>query len=103
MYITLIPVASMAKWTYAIGALVIAWGIADIIAALLICHPLAKIWDFMIPGTCGSQPDFYFSMGVINIITDIFILALPLPYLYHLRLALHKKVLAMGLLSIGVG
>jgi hypothetical protein len=99
----LIPVGSMVKWTYAIGALVLVWNIADIIAAFLICRPLAKNWDFTIPGACGSQPDFYFAMGIINIVTDIFILVLPLPYLYQLRLAMRKKLLAMGLLSIGVG
>ena len=42
-------------------------------------------------------------MGVINIITDIFLIALPMPYLYRLNLETRKKALSMALLSIGVG
>jgi hypothetical protein len=42
-------------------------------------------------------------MGVINILTDIVLIGLPMPYLYKLRLATPKKFLAMGMLSIGIG
>lgn len=102
MYTALIPIPSMKQWAKGIGALIIAWNIGDVIAAFLICRPLARNWDLTIPGTCGSQPNFYFAMGVVNIITDVFLLVLPMPYLYRLRLAPKKKVLAMGMLSIGI-
>lgn len=55
------------------------------------------------PGTCGSQPAFYFAMGIVNLITDGAIIVLPMPYLYRLQLATGKKVLAMALLGIGIG
>ncbi|KAF1942905.1 hypothetical protein EJ02DRAFT_421705 [Clathrospora elynae] len=102
MYTALIPTPSMIKWARSIGALIVSWEICNIITALLICRPLAKIWDFKLLGTCGSQPDFYFAMGLINLITDAMIIILPMPYLYRLRLAWGKKLLAMFLLSIGV-
>lgn len=103
MYTTLIPIPSMITWARAIGALIICWNVGDIIAGLLICRPIAKNWDFTLDGTCGSQPNFYFAMGVINLITDAVIIALPIPYLLRLRLAMRKKILAIGLLSIGLG
>jgi hypothetical protein len=93
----------MITWARAIGALIICWNVGDIIAGLLICRPIAKNWDFTLDGTCGSQPNFYFAMGVINLITDAVIIALPIPYLLRLRLAMRKKILAIGLLSIGLG
>lgn len=102
MYTTLIPNRSLTLWTRAIGLFIILWNVGDIIGGLLVCRPLAKNWDFAQEGHCGSQSDYYFSMGVINIITDIFMIALPMPYLYRLRLERRKKILAMALLSIGV-
>lgn len=42
-------------------------------------------------------------MGMINLITDAVIIALPIPYLVRLRLALRKKVFAIALLSVGIG
>lgn len=102
MYTTLIPNRSLTLWARAIGLFIILWNVGDIIGGFLMCRPLAKNWNAAIPGTCGSQPDYYFSMGVINIITDIFLIALPMPYLYRLRMEWRKKILAMALLSIGV-
>lgn len=86
-----------------IGALIIVWNVSDIIAGFLICRPIAKNWNPALPGTCGSQPSFYFAMGMINLITDAVIIALPIPYLVRLRLALRKKVFAIALLSVGIG
>jgi len=103
MYTSLFPVKSCTRWAQGIGGVIILWNVSDILAALLVCRPIARNWDFTIPGTCGSQPNFYLSMGIVNIISDVFILALPLPYLYELKLAWKKKLLAMSMLSIGVG
>lgn len=102
-YAALIPTSSMLKWARILGALTVMWSIANIIAVLLICRPLARNWDFTLPGTCGSQPAFYFAMGLINLITDAMIIVLPMPYLYNLRLTWREKLAAMALLSIGTG
>jgi hypothetical protein len=103
MYAAMIPKSSMSKWARILGALIVMWNIANIIAVLLICRPFARNWDFTLPGTCGSQPAFYFAMGLANLIADAMIIVLPMPYLYNLRLAWRKKLAAMALLSIGIG
>lgn len=93
----------MIAWARTLGVLIILWNVADIFAAFLICRPLARNWDLSIPGTCGSQPHFYFSMGIINLVTDTVIIMLPMPYLYRLGMDLRKKSIAMALLSVGIG
>ena len=102
MYTALVPIPSMIKWAKGVGSLIILWNISDIIAGLLICRPIAKNWDYTLPGTCGSQPKFYFSMGVVNLVTDTVIIVLPMPF-YRLRMPMRRKLLAMALLSIGIG
>jgi hypothetical protein len=42
-------------------------------------------------------------MGFINLVTDAVVIVLPMPYLYRLNLAWRRKLLAMALLSIGIG
>jgi len=103
MYTALVPIPSMIKWAKGVGSLIILWNISDIIAGLLSCRPIAKNWDFTLPGTCGSQPKFYFSKGVVNLIADTVIIVPPMPYLYRLRMPMRRKLLAMALLSIGIG
>jgi hypothetical protein len=103
MYATLIPIPSMIKYARIMGGLIICWNVSDIFAGLLICRPLAKNWDFTLEGTCGSQPNFYFAMGIVNLITDAVMIALPIPYLLRLNLVMRKKILAIALLSIGLG
>lgn len=103
MYVAIIPIPSMITWVKVIGGLILLWNTSNILAGFLICRPLAKSWDFATPGTCGSQPAFYFAMGIVNLITDGAIIVLPMPYLYRLQLATGRKVLAMSLLGIGIG
>lgn len=102
MYAALIPVPSMIMWCKILGGLIIAWNVGDIIGGFLICRPFARNWDFTIEGSCGSQPDFYFAMGIINIVSDVFLIGLPMPYLYRLSMATKKKLMAAGMLSIGI-
>ncbi|EMD94917.1 hypothetical protein COCC4DRAFT_147322 [Bipolaris maydis ATCC 48331] len=103
MYSALIPTPTMIRMSVAFGAFIVVWCLADIMTAFLICRPLARNWDITVPGTCGSRPDFYFAMGVINLVTDALLIGMPMPYLYKLAMPMRKKLLAMGLLSIGIG
>lgn len=103
MYSSLIPTPTMLKTSMWFGAFIIAWCTANIIAALLICQPLARNWNFSIPGTCGNQPNFYFAMGIINLVVDAVLIGLPMPYIYKLAMPMRKKLIAMALLSVGIG
>jgi hypothetical protein len=103
MYTNVFVQESLLRWTRYIGAFVVTWNVANIITALVICQPIARNWNLSIDGTCGSQPKFYTSMGVINIITDVAILTLPLPYLFSLQMPWKRKIIAAGMMTIGVG
>lgn len=84
------------------GLFIILWNTANIVAQVAICRPFALNWDQTIDGKCGSQKWFYFCMGIINIFTDVFMLALPMPFLYKLKLANRKKAALIGMFAIGI-
>lgn len=51
---------------------------------------------------CPNQTLFYFIMGLLNLIIDTIIIALPMPYLIRLRTSWRKKIVAIVLLGMGI-
>ncbi|PLN79473.1 hypothetical protein BDW42DRAFT_172895 [Aspergillus taichungensis] len=80
------------------------WAISVILETVLLCRPLAFNWDTTIPGgTCGDRNGTFVSAGVLNLVTDLMVMALPVPYIWKLQLSTAKKialslVFCMGLL-----
>lgn len=72
--------------------------------SLLICRPTAFNWDPTTPGGhCGDSVTLWLCTGVLNIITDLVVLLLPMPYLYSLEMALYKRTVLMVTFGLGLG
>ncbi|KAL2371517.1 hypothetical protein RJZ57_004052 [Blastomyces gilchristii] len=88
------------------GAMVFiaAWAIATIIAGCTICRLFAYNWDQSIPGgECGDQVLSFTITGVSSTSSlTCWLLCLPLPYLAKLQMQLYKKVILIGVFSIGL-
>lgn len=79
-----------------------AWAIGTVLAGLLICRPISMNWAPDTPGgTCGDQVLSFTITGVINLLTDVAVLAMPMPFLYKLQLPLYKKLVLVGVFSVG--
>jgi hypothetical protein len=90
------------KWiALTTGAIIVSWAIATILAGFLICRPFAMNWDQTIKGHCGNQVASFQGTGVVNLLTDLVVLALPMPYLSRLNLTLYKRLVLMGVFSVG--
>lgn len=85
------------KWTrritWVVGVTIILHELAIILVASLICRPFAYKWNKTIrDGHCGNYMAVYRFVSLINIVTDIAILLLPLFTLYKLQLPIAKKI-----------
>ncbi|KAL2157935.1 hypothetical protein VTH06DRAFT_4990 [Thermothelomyces fergusii] len=91
-------------WAARITTVVIVmWALTTSIMGLTICQPFAFNWDPTIPGGhCGNQVLSYKITGVLNLLTDLVVLLLPMPYLYGLNLALYKKLVLMVTFAVGL-
>lgn len=63
----------------------------ETIATLILifrCNPIAASWDFslVLTAKCLDAPKLYFSVGVVNVLSDVMILVLPVKMLWGLRL-----------------
>ena len=72
--------------TFTIGTLVVFTFIGGILASAFICRPFSYHWNRTIHGGhCGDIVAGYRWVGLPNIITDFFILLLPIPEIYQLH------------------
>ncbi|KAH6712105.1 hypothetical protein BKA61DRAFT_486494 [Leptodontidium sp. MPI-SDFR-AT-0119] len=66
------------------------------------CRPIAKNWDVTISGgSCIEAFKVFTIHGVINILTDFVMLALPVLLVYKLQLPIKQKVAVAGLFMTG--
>ncbi|KAM0274945.1 hypothetical protein ACHAQH_007713 [Verticillium albo-atrum] len=102
MYMSIFPVRRVILPCKILGVFIILWNIGGILGGVLVCRPFAMNWDQTIPGgKCGNQPMYYMALGVINILVEVTMLALPLPVLYKLQMPMRKKIVTIGMFSIG--
>ncbi|OJD25646.1 hypothetical protein ACJ73_02982 [Blastomyces percursus] len=103
LYSRVFPVAPVIWIGRGTMVFIAAWAIATIVAGCTICRPFAFNWDQSIPGgKCGDQVLSFTITGVFNLVTDVLVLCLPLPYLAKLQMQLYKKVVLIGVFSIGL-
>lgn len=74
-----------------------------ITVTLLQCQPLHKMWDLtgMIQGKCINSTAFFYSTSGFNIVTDIWILLIPVPTLRAINRPGREKVALMLIFGVG--
>ncbi|KAK9796602.1 putative Integral membrane protein [Seiridium cardinale] len=91
------------KLARATGLLVVLLGTATVLGALLQCRPFAYNWDQTIPdGHCGDQVLSSKITASLNVVLDVAVLILPMPYLLTLQLALTKKLVLVATFAGGL-
>lgn len=95
--------------TWAMIVMVSVWGTSFFFLVLFSCRPIAKFWHWTLPGTCvawGSKdPVVFFPVwathSATNMLLDILILVLPIPFLRGLRMQGRTRVGLIGLFIVG--
>ncbi|KAK5991553.1 hypothetical protein PT974_09837 [Cladobotryum mycophilum] len=86
--------------------IVCAWGIANVLLIIFQCVPVYAFWARFdphnpLPSTdyhCGvDDKRFFYGSAIPNILTDIILIAVPVPYIYTIRLPFPQK---LGLVSV---
>ncbi len=71
--------------------LVCLWCAGNFLQVFLICRPFPRVYDPAVPGECGDQIASFIAIGAYNIVTDVIILALPMPTLWSLKMSTMAK------------
>lgn len=75
--------------TYLLGAIIIANGIVGVVTSLASCRPLSARWQSIenLHLYCIDIVAYWRWISLPNIITDVFMLILPLPVIWHLKMS----------------
>lgn len=89
-------------WALTLMAVVTCWWVANVLQVFLVCRPFKINWSPFTPGVCGNRALAFVLLATFNIITDIGILVLPLPYIRALQMEAKKKWGLAAMFSIGL-
>lgn len=56
------------------------------------CVPREKIWNKLIDGHCVNNPALIMSSGVLNLVSDVVIFALPQKMIWSLHISMRRRV-----------
>ncbi|KAI4269949.1 MAG: hypothetical protein L6R38_007281 [Xanthoria sp. 2 TBL-2021] len=84
------------------GIASILWWIGLMLTAFLHCRPFAYNWDRSIPnGHCVNDNLIGYTITSINIVGDLVVLILPIPWLWGMNMAVPKRMAVVGLFVLG--
>ncbi|KAG9255635.1 uncharacterized protein F5Z01DRAFT_699392 [Emericellopsis atlantica] len=86
---------------YTIMGIVVAWSIGGVGATIWQCVPIAGAWDKSLDATCIDSNKFWVAYAVMNILTDLMVLLLPIPSIVRLQLKPRDKLLVIGIFTMG--
>ncbi|KAI0518555.1 hypothetical protein F5B22DRAFT_599651 [Xylaria bambusicola] len=102
LYTKIFPGKTFHRVCYAAMAVSVAFFTTVFLEAFLLCEPVQFNWDKTIPnGKCHNQTLAYLVSGIVNLVIDAFIVALPLPKLYHLQIPLAKRFAIGAMFGLG--
>ncbi|KAI9035968.1 uncharacterized protein KD926_002580 [Aspergillus affinis] len=102
MYFTIFRSSRIFRITcYITGGLVAANLIASCAVGFAICVPLKSFWDKSIDGRCLDINEWFRWTRVVNILTDIILLILPIPQIWRLQMSVRLKLGLLLTFSLG--
>jgi hypothetical protein len=101
LYARIFPQERFNRILLVLGAFIIAYSLATVFADIFQCVPISSLWDATEPTFCMNYPALIISTGVVNTVTDIIMLSLPMPLLWKLQLSTTKKKLITSLFLMG--
>ncbi|KAF1995584.1 hypothetical protein P154DRAFT_445049 [Amniculicola lignicola CBS 123094] len=91
LYRRIFPQQWFQRVLLAFGIFLTVMAITSILVSLLQCIPMEKMWNPEISGRCVQFGKFALAMSCINISTDVFMFALPLPVVWGLQINKNQK------------
>ncbi|KAL1615566.1 hypothetical protein SLS56_011773 [Neofusicoccum ribis] len=102
LYRRLFPIQNFTKRWWCVAIFTISYSVVVAVASAFGRTPVAAKWYISETGdSCPSKWAFYVANAAFNLISDIFILILPLPVIWNLSLELRQKITLFILFALG--
>ena len=87
---------------YATAFFVATFYFAIFIAVTFQCTPVAKSWKTKLPGTCVDIRSIRYVTAVVNIVTSLLVIGLPLPLLFSMKQRGYQLTQIISLVMLGL-
>ncbi|CRG91986.1 hypothetical protein PISL3812_09040 [Talaromyces islandicus] len=101
LYVRIFPVRKFQMWTWVMMGVNVAYNITFLICSIAQCLPIESRWDTSIPSVCLDYYAVVVASGVVNIVTDVIILAMPIPLIHQLHIPGRKKHMLSAVFATG--
>lgn len=107
LYTRIFSTRSFKNWSYSLMAVVACYFVAFLAVFMTICKPIDQLWNPVPWGSCRDTSDQEFTSISFNLVVDLAIFVLPMPWLWGLKMPLRNKIaisvmFSIGLVTIGV-
>ena len=85
-YLRIFPNRWLRCATYLIAGMILAWTIAMELVLAFQCTPVHRAWNQGAAGRCLDMSAVYLGSAIPNVLTDLFIIVLPLPLISRLQM-----------------
>lgn len=86
---------------WCVGGFVLSYSFAQSVVEVFECSPVNSLWNPQVKGKCINLSAELVASSVLNVVTDVFILVLPLPILWRLQISMERKLQLIGIFSLG--
>jgi hypothetical protein len=101
-YLNLNPATGFRRGVYFTMFVVVGSCVGIVISLLAACEPFAKNIDVTVTeGQCLNKTALYIATAVLNILTDIMVIILPIPMVMGLQMSKGRKIMLVLLFSVG--
>lgn len=88
---------------FVVTAIVAAWLIALNFLVIFTCNPVRASWDITITtAKCLNLKSIYIGGSVPNVITDVILIGMPVPYVWRLHAPLTQRLVIGGMFMLGI-
>ncbi|KAL0931545.1 uncharacterized protein CTRU02_214280 [Colletotrichum truncatum] len=92
----------LSKWIYVVAGIVVIWALVFTFIFIFLCNPISQQWTVMRIGHCMDQILVLKCIIMTNVVTDLFIVILPIWTVWQLQMRKTEKVAVIACFALGL-
>ncbi|KAL7660631.1 hypothetical protein ACMYSQ_000082 [Aspergillus niger] len=100
LFYSLLSSTGQSKSVLAATGLLLIWVVVMVIVVCLQCHP-PEVWN-IVGGTCLDLSGIWIAFGVMNVLVEIMIIAVPSFIIFRLKLSLKRRLVVISCFGIRI-
>ena len=100
-YASIFSTQRFRAWAHTLLALVVCWTVAFFFSNLFTCYPITALVEAFYKNHCVNGTAMWYASCITDFITDVMILATPIPMLLKLQVHWHQKLAIQCMFLLG--